>query len=106
MSAALAFSYNSRNWTAFGQFEFPASNDKDGTQQSRNTIAAIESTDSPIVGRGPLNNTDISSAAYHHTYRVFANKTAGALACEAECDADIKCAAWTCVGHLCLNQLL
>ena len=101
MSAALAFSYNSRNWTAFGQFEFPTSNDKDGTQQSRN--ATIESTDSPVVGRGPLNNTDISSAAYHHTYRVFANKTAGALACEAECDADSKCAAWTCVEHLCLN---
>lgn len=36
-----------------------------------------------MVGRGPLNNTDIASSAYGHTYTVFANKTEGAVSCQA-----------------------
>lgn len=51
----------------------------------------------PTVPRGPVNNTNLASSAYNHTYRVFANKTAGALACQAACDSDPRCAAWTYV---------
>ena len=53
------------------------------------------------IGRGPLNNTDLQPAAtYHHTYKVYANKRAGALACQRECDADARCQAWSyVVGH-------
>lgn len=59
----------------------------------------------PVVERGPLNNTDIESAAYGHTYTVFANKTAGALSCQAECDADSDCSAWTYViGGACCGK--
>lgn len=49
------------------------------------------------VPRGPLNDTNLASDAFFHSYHVYANKTAGALACQDECDADAKCAAWTYV---------
>ena len=87
VSSALAFSYNSQNFTAFGQFPFP---------ESSPPIAAAATEVGPVVERGPLNNTDIGSVAYGHTYTVFANKTEGALSCQAECDADADCSAWTC----------
>ena len=85
---------NSQNWTAFGQFPFP---------ESASAAAAEEQAAGPVVERGPLNNTDIGSAAYGHTYSVFANKTEGALSCQAECDADADCGAWTYVigGECC-----
>jgi len=53
------------------------------------------------VGRGPLNNTDLQPAStYHHTYKVYADKWAGALACQRECDGDTLCQAWSYVaGH-------
>jgi hypothetical protein len=53
------------------------------------------------VSRGPVNNTDLQPAAtYLHTYKVYPNKQAGALACQAECDGDVRCAAWSYViGH-------
>ena len=51
------------------------------------------------VGRGPFNNTDLQPAeTYMHTYKVYADKRAGALACQAECDGDTKCAAWSYVA--------
>jgi hypothetical protein len=50
------------------------------------------------VGRGPFNNTDLQPAAtYYHSYKVYADKRAGALACQAECDGDQKCIAWSYV---------
>ena len=96
VSSALAYSYNAQNWTAFGQFfPFPSS--------SPPSAGVVAEGGGPAVGRGPLNNTDISSAAYGHTYTVFQNKTAGALSCQSGCDADSKCAAWTYVrgGECC-----
>ena len=97
VSAALAYSYDARNWTAFGQFPFPTHS------SSSSRIDGKGGGGGPIVGRGPLNNTDIGSKAYHHTYTVFANKTEGALACQVECDGDEQCAAWTYVigGECC-----
>lgn len=108
VSSALGFSYNSKNWTAFGQFPFPRSHGdghhnsdvSDGSPSSRSSDSPHQlplAVAGPVVVRGPLNNTDIGSAAYHHTYTVFPNKTAGALSCQAECDSDAKCFAWTCV---------
>ena len=89
VSAALAFSYNAANFTAFGQFPFPP-NSVPSSRSPLGAGAGAGAVAAP-VGRGPLNNTDIGSAAYGHTYTVFANKTAGALSCQAECDADTKC---------------
>lgn len=92
VSAALAFSYNARNWTAFGQDE------------PRAVMAAAAAAAAPVVPRGPTNGTDLGAGgpAYNHTYVVFANKTAGALACQLACDADARCAAWTyVVGGTC-----
>jgi hypothetical protein len=97
VSSALAFSANSVNWTAFGQFPFPPASDaRDSTVTHYAPEEAVNSVPGPVVGRGPLNNTDIASKAYGHTYTVYANKTAGAYACQAECDADHQCVAFTC----------
>jgi hypothetical protein len=98
VSSALAFSYNSRNWAAFGQFRFP--------ENSRPATAAlgVHTVAPPVqVKRGPLNNTNLGSVSYGHTYTVFPNKTEGALSCQAECDADAACGAWTYVigGECC-----
>eukprot|EP01043_Picozoa_sp_COSAG02_P044579 COSAG02_NODE_3995_length_5939_cov_3.184621_1_plen_485_part_00 len=99
VSSALAFSYNSQNWSAFGQYPFPTSS------PSAEVVARETAYDGPAVGRGPLNNTDIASVAYGHTYKVFANKRTGALSCQAECDADPNCKAWTyVVGGKCCGQ--
>eukprot|EP01052_Picozoa_sp_SAG31_P015878 SAG31_NODE_1034_length_10228_cov_89.107316_3_plen_203_part_00 len=62
VSSALAFSYNSQNWSAFGQFPFP---DSSPIAQR----GAVHETGGAAVDRGPLNNTDIGSVAYGHTYR-------------------------------------
>lgn len=55
----------------------------------------------PIVPRGPTNNSDMkaSGPAYNHTYTKHVNKTVGALACQATCDADAHCQAWTYVPY-------
>ena len=49
---------------------------------------------------GFLVNQDFGTtggAPYLHTYKHYSNVSDGALACNAECDADVKCAAWTYV---------
>lgn len=57
----------------------------------------------PMVPRGPLNNTNLGSSAYLHTYKHFSNATEGALACQSECDSDEHCTGYTYVvpntGH-------
>jgi hypothetical protein len=62
------------------------------------TAAAVAN---PIVPRGPTNNTDMkaSGPAYNHTFTKHANKTAGALDCQATCDAQLRCRAWTYVPY-------
>jgi hypothetical protein len=121
VSAALGFSYNSRNWTAFGQFPLDHKIDRSsrGGNAGANSKPAVDvgaNTDGedraniddersstispPILPRGPLMNMDVgknSGLAYNHTFKVYTNKTAGAFGCQAECDADAKCAAWTYV---------
>ena len=54
-----------------------------------------------IVPRGPTNNSDMKSGgpAYKHTYQRHVNKTAGALDCQATCDLDPRCRAWTYVPY-------
>lgn len=87
VSGALAYSYNSRNWTAFGQ-PLPST-----------AAAAAEVPPGTVVNRKMLFNLDINTkkAAYHHTYNHYANKTEGALACQKECDGDSECKAWSYV---------
>ena len=93
VSSAMAFSYNARNWTAFGQF--------DSNHVSR---ASNCQSDTPVA-RAPQINTDLAGPAYHHTYVVYANKTAGAFACQAECDGDEQCQSWTYViGGRCCGE--
>jgi hypothetical protein len=111
VSSALAFSYNSRNWTAFGQFPFPKSSPPTMSPVAAVTTAATGGGGggrvilSPIVERGPLNSTNLGSVSYNHSYKVFRNKTEGALSCQAECDADEACNAWTYViGGECCGQ--
>ena len=53
----------------------------------------------PVVARGPTNNTDLSGTSINHTYTKHANKTAGALDCQATCDADPLCRAWVYVPY-------
>jgi hypothetical protein len=62
-----------------------------------------EQSTAVFVARGPLNGTDLAdavpNATYSHTYRHFANKTAGALQCQRDCDEDApRCASWTYVA--------
>ena len=98
VSSALAYSYNSRNWTAFGQFPFPEDSAENSSPPPVATTALGR-----IVERGPLNNTNLGGESYGHSYTVFRNKTEGALSCQAECDADKACGAWTYVvgGECC-----
>lgn len=88
VSAALAFSYNSRNWSAFG---LPAAS-------SSGVVRGAPSPAGVVVGRKLLNNTDLGyPESYHHSYQHYTNKTAGAMACQRECDDDGKCIGWTYV---------
>ena len=61
--------------------------------------ATMTMTVDPDVPRAPMNNSDLgaSNPAYSHTYRTFTNKSAGAVACQAECDSDRRCTSWTYV---------
>jgi hypothetical protein len=90
VSAALGYSYNAVNWTAFGQLIPP----QRASQQRRARGVP------PTVQRGPLIDTDLTTGVvYSHTYKHFTNVTAGALACQAECDTDPECAAYTYVAN-------
>ena len=58
----------------------------------------------PVVTRAPLSNTDLGpggGAAYRHIYKNFTNQTVGMQACQAECDTDSHCAAWTYITGTC-----
>jgi hypothetical protein len=73
-------------------------------RQGNNSVAISlqptfdKSRSPPEVQRGPLNNTDLQpSLVYNHTYRRFKDKAAGALSCQAACDADSRCKAWSYV---------
>eukprot|EP00729_Bicosta_minor_P024105 gene24105-13012_t len=72
-----------------------------GTRATDGGVSASISSSAGVVGRGPFNNTDLQpSATYYHSYKVFPNKTVGALACQKECDGDNQCRAWSyVVGH-------
>eukprot|EP01051_Picozoa_sp_SAG22_P015150 SAG22_NODE_1944_length_3283_cov_13.320666_1_plen_191_part_10 len=67
---------------------------------SRRPAPAAPATDQ-TVPRGPTNNTDMkaSGPSYNHTFVKHTNKTAGALACQATCDAAPRCYAWTYVPY-------
>jgi hypothetical protein len=54
-----------------------------------------------VVPRGPTNNSDLKAGgpAFNHSFAKHANKTAGALACQATCDAQPRCRAWTYVPY-------
>jgi hypothetical protein len=126
VSSALAYSYDSKTFMAFGKQ--PPSN---GTTTAGSHIissristsssaavrpqSAVEHEGRPqangvangvangIALRGVQNVTrymvgiDFPIDTYRHTYKHFDNITAGALACQAECDSDGKCKAWTYV---------
>ena len=72
-----------------------------GTRATDGGVSASISSSAGVVDRGPFNNTDLQpSATYYHSYKVFPNKTVGALACQKECDGDNQCRAWSyVVGH-------
>lgn len=129
VSSALAYSYDSRSFLAFGA---PG-------RSSEHERAARSSAAPPFVGAGPLVGIDLSGGAYYHSYEKYLNKTEGALAyvghtpaccrpraplvqllglrlfvsgrvaranfvcrcdrCEAGCRAAKECAAWTYVTH-------
>eukprot|EP01047_Picozoa_sp_COSAG01_P022736 COSAG01_NODE_1361_length_10566_cov_2.658674_2_plen_427_part_00 len=97
VSAALAFSYNSRNWSAFGLPTSVSSSSSSALPRGGSTPAPA-SSGLIVVGRKLLNNTDLGMpTSYHHSYKHYANKTAGALACQRECDGDSQCSGWTYV---------
>ena len=58
-------------------------------------------TSGQTVPRGPTNNSDLkaSGPAYNHSFTKHMNKTAGALDCQATCDAAARCRAWTYVPY-------
>ena len=87
VSSALAYSYDSRTFSAFGQ--------PNETSGAADRIGRAPPPP-PTVGAF-MRGTDVGSTAYAHTYKHFKNATAGALACQAECGADSKCASWTFV---------
>jgi hypothetical protein len=49
------------------------------------------------IPRGPTNNSDLMTIVFSHTYKKYKTPEAGALGCQAECDADPRCASWTYV---------
>ena len=49
------------------------------------------------IPRGPTNDSDLMTIVYNHTYKKYKTSEAGALGCQAECDADARCASWTYV---------
>ena len=73
MSSALGFSYDSRNFTAFGQ------------RVISSAAMKLSPPPPPTVGTGPLLDTNVGSRAYFHSYGQYKNVTAAALACQAEC---------------------
>lgn len=97
VSSALAFSYNSQNWTAFGQPRARTGGAEASGQSVPSARPPLSAPPGTVVGRQLLNNTDMGPGAYHHSYDHFANKTAGALACQRECDGDPACKGWTYV---------
>lgn len=107
VGSAVAYSHNSMNWTAVGQFPLTPSPSPPPPPSPLPLPPPLASpsqpspspSPSPVVPRNPTANTDLGhgSLAYNHTYTVYKNKTLGALACQKECDNDGGCAAWTYV---------
>ena len=68
MSAAVAFSYNSQNFSAVGQFPMASAS-------ASAAHAALPAPAAPpvVVPRTPTMNTDLGhgSVAYNHTYALF-----------------------------------
>ena len=84
------------HWKAWS---VPAALPRQGNNSVTILLQTVSDTSPPVVQRGPLNNTDLQPAlTYNHTFQHYKDKTSGALACQAACDADgARCAAWSYV---------